>query len=398
MPPTEDLGTEYHQQDTDYYCGSACAQMVLEECGSGHLDQVSLYNDNHSHSTVDSAVNWATAPDGLAWTLNNRQSGRYFVLDALSTEDAISRMIAWTIHHYRVAPVALVYGWAHWIAIRGYTASATPSNSQDVSYTITGFDVNNPWPPTPSGAAEPPHSTGDDCGTGGTRGVADEYISYATWQDDYMTGVPGGIWAGKFVAVCDPEPPPARRPEKQDRPRPRYDGNELLSSELASHLALESLKTTGLGERENWARSLDGTEPGAPQLVQRIDRNDGFYWIVPQVRDGLAAAVVNVDALTGEFKEARALAGTEETALLTLDRREVDERITGMTLELRRKAGRLRIRPGIACVSRHWVWKPCDQSLSPYYPFRMVSYGDVRLYVRSDGQVFNRLTLNGRGI
>ena len=44
------------------------------------------------------------------------------------------------------------------------------------------------------------------------------------------------------------------------------------------------------------------------------------------------------------------------------------------------------------------MWKPCDQSLSPYYPFKLVSYGDARLYVRSDGQVFDRLTLSGRGI
>ena len=37
--PSEDLGTEYHQQDRDYYCGAASAQMVLEECGAGILDR-----------------------------------------------------------------------------------------------------------------------------------------------------------------------------------------------------------------------------------------------------------------------------------------------------------------------------------------------------------------------
>jgi hypothetical protein len=396
MTTTEDLGTEYHQQDTNYYCGAACAQMILEECGSGHIDQASLYNDNHSHSTTESG--WATAPDGLAWTLNNRQSGRYFVLDSLASEDAISRMITWTIHHYRVAPAALVFGWAHWIAIRGYSATASPNSSQDVGYSVNGFYVNNPWPPTPSTAAEPPHSTGDGCGSGGTRGVADEYISYATWQSDYMTGVPSGHWAGRFVAVCDPEPPPERGPERQERPRTRYDGSELLDAELAGRLSLESVKESGLLENEGWARALEGTEPAHAQLVQRLDRNDSFYWIVPQVRDGRAAAVVNVDALSGEFREARALPEGQEPALLSLARGELDERILGTVHELPDWAGRLRLRPGIACVSRHWVWKPCDQSLSPYYPFKMVSYGAYQLYVRSDGRVFNRLTTNGRGI
>jgi hypothetical protein len=52
----------------------------------------------------------------------------------------------------------------------------------------------------------------------------------------------------------------------------------------------------------------------------------------------------------------------------------------------------------LACISDHWVWRPCDQSLSPYYPFKMVSYGGNRLYVRSDGHVFTSLTTTGRGI
>jgi len=29
-----------HQQDTDYYCGAACAQMVLESIGAGLLDRM----------------------------------------------------------------------------------------------------------------------------------------------------------------------------------------------------------------------------------------------------------------------------------------------------------------------------------------------------------------------
>lgn len=393
---TEDLGTEYHQQDTNYYCGAACAQMVLEECSSGHISQASLYNDNHSHSTTEPG--WASGPDGLTWTLNNRQVGKYFALDALGTEDAISRMIVWTIHTYKVAPVALVFGLAHWIAIRGYTASATPTGSMDVGYTITGFDVNNPWPPTPSTAAEPPHSTGDGCGSGGDRGVADEYISYSMWQNTYMTGVPSGHWGGKFVAVCDPEPPPERNPQSQDRPRPQFDGEELLRPEHAVRLSLRSFEEAGLRQRDTWAKALDGTEPGEPQLVQRLDRNDSFYWIVPQVRGGVASAVANVDARFGDFQQARALAASENTAFLTLDPKEVEERILRTVFTLRRQAGELRIRPGIACIGRHWVWMPCDQSLSPFYPFRKVCYGDHHVYVRSDGAAFTRLTRTGRGI
>ena len=66
--------------------------------------------------------------------------------------------------------------------------------------------------------------------------------------------------------------------------------------------------------------------------------------------------------------------------------------------ELPKREGQLLIRPGLACISDHWVWRPCHESLSPFYPFKMVSYGNHRLYVRSDGHVFTSLTTNARGI
>ncbi len=128
MSVSENLAVQMHQQDTDYYCGAACAQMVLETIGAGLLDQDDLYADNHSHSTLDPG--WYTGPDGLQWTLLDRRPPtftNYFALYALDTEDLISRKLCWTIHHYQVAPIALVYGWAHWITVRGYTASAHPA-------------------------------------------------------------------------------------------------------------------------------------------------------------------------------------------------------------------------------------------------------------------------------
>jgi hypothetical protein len=395
MTVTEDLSTEYHQQDTDYYCGAASAQMVLEECGVGLLSQVGLYDDNHAHSVAESG--WYTAPDGLTWTLNNRQSSKYFVLDALSTEDAISRMITWTIHHYQVAPVAMVFGWAHWIVVRGFTASDTPSSSQDIGYTISGFDVNNPWPPTPTPAPPPPHTTGDVCGTGGTRGVADEHISYTTWRTDYMTGIPGGHWAGKFVAVCDPEPPPTRHPDRQEPRRP-LDGDRLIDARAAAEISDRALEEVGLLERKSWSKALNGTQIGQPVLVQRLDRPDSFYWIVPRTRGNLTTAVVNIDARYGEYMQARALPDSKGTALLTLDQKDVDGLILDTLFQLPEREGQLRLRPGIACVSDHWVWRPCRESLSPYYPFKLVTYGDNRLYVRADGRVFTSLSVSGRGI
>ncbi|MGC3993037.1 MAG: hypothetical protein QM779_02720 [Propionicimonas sp.] len=396
MTVHEDLATQYHQQDTDYYCGAASAQMVLEQCGAGLVDQVTLYADNHAHSTAESG--WYTAPDGLTWTMNNHQSSKYFVLDARDDEDSISRIIAWTIHHYRISPIAMVYGWAHWIVVRGVTTSATPTSFLDPGYTISGFDVNNPWPPTPAPPGPPPHTAGDVCGSGGNRGVADEHISYATWQADYMTGIPSGHWAGKFVAVCDPEPPGRAVGFEREPFRPRFDGAELLDAEVAGRLSLELVEEAGLTERARWRKAFGAEVVGRPELVQRLDRPDSFYYLVPRGGDGIATSVVALDARFGTYQQSRIVTRRRQPALLTLGRDAIEEFVFGRVHQLPGRQGELRIRPDIACVSRNWVWRPCRESLSPYYPFTLVSYGPHRLYLRSDGRMFSRLTAGARGI
>ena len=290
MAVQEDLNVPYHQQNTDYYCGGACAQMVLASpgVGAGLLNQHALYTDNHNHGAIESG--WSTPPDGLTWTMNDRRPAGFsniFVLFALNNVDSISRKIVWTIHHYRVAPIALVFGWDHWIVVRGYDASRAPTSSGDTGYSITAFDINNPWPPCPSFYAPkgpgfpppqppPPHTVGDQCGTGGignSRGVANEHISYTTWKNTYMTGVPDFYWKGKFLAVCDPEPP-AKQVGDQEPTRKYADGERILHPDEAREFAVAGLREYRLSEREDWRLVLRKTEPGEPALVQRLDLND----------------------------------------------------------------------------------------------------------------------------
>ena len=395
MSTHEDLTVAYHQQDTDYYCGAACAQMILNECGVGLLDQDPLYNDNHSHSVIDTGVNWATAPDGLQWTLNNHQSGRYFALDALATEDALSRMLAWTIHFWKIAPAALVYGWQHWIVVRGYTASAAPANSVDNSYSIDSFDVNNPWPPVPgfyNAAAKPPplHSAGDHCGTGGARGVSDENISYATWQSTYMTGVPGGHWAGKFVAVCDPDPPP---PSPRVRRIVRPLGQQILAAPDAIRHAMTALQSTGLAQRASWAAVLGRTNAAEPVLVQRLDRRDEYYYVVPMGADPHSMQVaVSIDAMSGRYRQSVLIQGATPTPTLTrIDPVLEAQKLSGVRVALDKDRGFITLRPHGISVHPTWVWKPCRESFSPYYPFQLITVGASHLYKRSDGHIFTAL-------
>jgi hypothetical protein len=403
MAVTENLAVQMHQQDTDYYCGAACAQMVLETIGAGVLDQDDLYADNHSHSTLDAGVNWATGPDGLQWTLMDRRPPaftNYFALYALDTEDLISRKLCWTIRHYRVAPIALVYGWAHWITVRGYTASAHPASSADNSSTIDACDINNPWPPTPSFdtpalAPPPPHNAADGCGTGGDRGVANEHVTYATWQSTYMTGVPGGYWNGKFVAVCDPEPPAPRGGPLREAPVRRGRG-DLLGAKVVSDFAVAGLKQYGLFERKDWgALRKAKAQPGV--LVQRLDRIDSYYALVPFETNGRTVAFAAVDGRWGDYMQA-VLLPKAQPAKSRLTLAQAFKSIVGKRLNLGERRGRLLVRKEAVCMYPHLVWRPCLESLSPYYPFYMFTIGNDRIYVRIDGAVFTSLTLDMKGI
>ena len=400
MAAQEDLAVPYHQQDTGYYCGAACAQMVLDTIGAGLLDQDDLYADNHSHSTTDTGVNWATGPDGLKWTMNDRRpaaSDAYFALFALSSEDLISRKICWTIHHYEIAPIALVFGWAHWIVVRGFDASDAPASSGDTSYSITAFDINNPWPPCPSlydptQAPPPPHSATDGCGTGGDHGVANEHIPYATWQDDYMTGVPGGHWAGKFIAVCDPEPPGTQIGQPW-RPLKRLRGDRLLTAKDAGKQALAGLEAYHLHQRTDWKKRLQKITPGEPALVQRLDRRDTLYYIVPLTSGSKrVTALASVDARYGNYRQAVALPERgRQVTIADFDQNAALRSIVDQRLELPNQLGRVRVRRESLCVCPTLVWRPCRESLSPFWPFYMFNVGGNPIYVRIDGAIFTEL-------
>jgi len=420
MSVTTILSVGYHQQDTGYYCGAACSQMVLSAIGAGILDQDDLYADCHGQSTLDPTSNWYTGPDGLTWTLNDRRppgSTDSFELAALDSEDAISRQICWAIRQHGVAPVALVNGWQHWIVVLGYAASQHPTSASDPSYTIDGLDMNDPWPPTPSTlAAPPPHAAGDGCGTGGGRGTANLHVSYTFWKS-MMTGVPGGYWQGKFVAVgvgdkpaaapdaseCAPEPKGRAKKRKRDDKSPRNAptragrGSGFVSQRKAATLAIRGLKAHGLHEREGWSRALDKAAPGPGQLVQRLDRDDTFYSVVQFTSSRGTEAIVSVDARSGEYLLAGLLPKASKD-FFPLSREAAADVIVGRRIELGGNRGRLLVRKEAMSQYPLLVWRPCRESFSPFYPFYMFIVGRHRLYVRADGAIFPSLTTDAAGI
>ncbi|HLK92467.1 MAG TPA: hypothetical protein VKZ18_21405 [Polyangia bacterium] len=298
----------------------------------------------------------------------------------------------------------MVYGWNHWLVVRGYTASAAPAGFDDTSLSISGFMVNNPWPPTPSFynaavAPPPPHGGSDGCGTGGNRGVVDEHIAYTTWQADYMTGIPSGHWAGKFVAVCDPDPPPSRPGQFPREIMKPLVGNRLIDASVAVDRAKEGLELHGLLDRDVYKRVFGAVRPGHPQLVQRLDRFDSFYSIIPYTGPGgTTPLTVAVDARTGVYRQSAVAADANASVAPSLEVQGARRQIVGRSLQLPDPLGRLLVRPEAVCQYPTLVWKPCRESLSPFWPFHLFTVGNHQIYVRTDGAVFTTLHDQVRGI
>jgi hypothetical protein len=399
MAWTKNTGTGYHQQDTDYYCGGATAQMILDSIGAGLLDQNVLYASNHSHNTQPG---WATDPDGLAYTLRHYKPPAFtntFVVYAKDTELEGSQKIVYTLWKYNVSTGTLVFGCAHWIAVRGVSCDVEPVPG--ATYTINGFWINNPWPPSPSfynpaAAPPPPHSGADGCGTGGNRGIANEYVVYdPTWKDTYLTGCDvWGVGHKQYVSVVDPEPPKLGELSMK-REEFWAKGDRLIESDEAMGLVFKGIDRHDLYQDELFAKALQGAQPIRPILVQRLDLPDTFYYLVPMARKRAVTAMLSIDGLYGNFRGGQVF--VEPLRQPFVDRESVIKKVLSQPIELGEKLGKLIIREGAFCFYPIMVWRPCEESRSPYYPFYMITVGSRSIYIGYDGTIYPELHDIGPG-
>jgi hypothetical protein len=391
--PTKVLPVPYHrQQDTDY-CGAACLQMVIEALGLKSKDQDDLYVDAHAHGQQDPKTNWYSPPDGLEWTLDAITGLQAdFDVCSLTKESALTRRLVWSLFNASAAPIALVYGFTHWVVVVGYDIDQDPTGPTDAGYVIRALEIHDPWRTELEANPPPPPPP--------------RHVAYREWLSKYLKPVPTGYWVGQVVAVGDFGT--AHRPPVYEPPpiAPGSESKTMLSPEAAQAAALTGLEEQGLLKREDWrARLASPIEAQKPLLVQRLDVADDFYYLVPFGEgDRPAGAVVRVDAFSGEYLEANAFSTSGEGrpwGAIVRDWQSDDtarRQIIGRKFELPNRGGRVLARREGIGIHPSFIWKPCVESLSPYYPFRLLTIGDTPRYVRLDGEVFDRLHDAGPGM
>lgn len=149
----------------------------------------------------------------------------------------------------------------------------------------------------------------------------------------------------------------------------------VVSPERAQAGARAGFEGYGLLARPDWRPLLLGQPLRTPVLVRRLDTDDYYYLVPVGPSDELVGAVARVDGGTGEYLECN---GFQPRGA---------ERSWGSMLVRSRSAD-----AGNAAAEPEFVWKPCVESRSPYYPFRVVGVGDRARYVRIDGKEFDALT------
>lgn len=392
MTWTFDTGSKYHTQDTGYYCGAACAMMVLAEIGVPYtsMNQVDLYNSNHSHNVKSG---WYTDPYGLRYTLVDRRPATFtntFVVYKPTTEAEGTRKIVHTLWRYGVSPVVLVFGCMHWIVVRGVQTSVEPTTG--TSYTVNGLWVNNPVHRNNA-----PHSATDVCGSGGVNGVEAQWVSYADWQATYFTGCnyDSATGASQFISVCDPEEPKIELPERAPFDRP-FDGERLIAADDAIKMVYEGLERYELYDAKERMARLREPRFERPILVKRLDRPDDYYYLSPAMLNGEVHGYGQVDGRFGDLQSVYVLDRPSRPYLL--DREEILKSVLDRIFDLPREQGQFRLRADTFCLSPTMVWRPCRESYSPHLPFWQINAGWQTVYVRADGEVFSHLTITGSGV
>lgn len=406
--------TPYYQEETAERGGAAVMRMVLgsDKLGLNPLpSQQDLYNDAHGRNdATEPAGVWYIDPQGLRDSLMHFKPASFtniFVNYDFAAADRAqaNAKIVYTIDHYEVAPAVLVGAGPQWLAVVGYRT--------DAGGALQAVFVNDPRPPITDGTGDPP----------------DFEVAAATWNDPaggYFRPVNGGVrWNNRFAMVCDPDPPRGELPAARDAPH--ADGRRILDPEQIVELSRRALKERGTLKRELFARAVEGGTPAKPQLVQMLDREDRFYYLVRYQIEGQDAAVIALDARFGVFLEGiayrrplrffRITAGAIPRLLskgLVLEERleDVRDRIIGLLaaepcrpdrelLHRRLEVELARLRQPIGHREPHaeeidvhplMVWQASAASLSMLYPFYQVNTPRRRIYIRAaDAGIFTVL-------
>jgi hypothetical protein len=355
------LNVPLYGQKYFYYCGPACAQMMMMGYPPPAIpklydQEVDIYPKILQNRT-DTA--FTTDPDGLCRTVMGLNPppapGQYSIFYNTDQGIVMHDILFWmATREYPTA--ALVLEGNHWVVITGFETDNDP-RSGDV--TLKYIYINDPClcPPQPNGVSR---------------------IAEGSWlANDFtknMVGPNGSKWLYQYVAIVEPPKISGRVTTKEE-----ISVGKAISPEKAIELALQHVKDRKLSEEKRF-EFLKKTYPREASLVN--EKYKGYYIVPFEVEKGKSSlGAVLLNAYTGEFQEIGAFSApleylSKEAAIRIAIRSIKQKPIKPPTAEL--------------------VFKPSEQALSRYCPLWKVLIPvegiTIIRYVNQSGMVYPELT------
>lgn len=160
------------------------------------------------------------------------------------------------------------------------------------------------------------------------------------------------------------------------------NNQSFLSSEEAKQYAFMGFMKNIWAHPKELAQSIKNTKAGEPLLVQRVDKKDSYYYIVPFNRNNRTTLLVIIDAKTGKFKETSYL--REPIPYPKVNQEDAKKILTGYLKDKKAEKPLLMKAPKL-------VWRPCHQTQSPYEPLWKIQIGSEVWFIDQKGKVYEKI-------
>jgi hypothetical protein len=169
----------------------------------------------------------------------------------------------------------------------------------------------------------------------------------------------------------------------------------VLTVPAVQALAKEALH--GLGQQPYWRPGFSQGEIHLTELVYRLPDRTEAYYIVGFHMEGRPTGRLIIDATTGAVGQIAGVDDPQKSLPVFTPRAEVVTRLQANSVMFKALGTQPPLDQPAAALEDSMVWRPCDQSHTPFLPFYVVKSGTREAYIRADGVGFHKLTDTGAG-
>lgn len=351
------LAVPYYQQETDYYCGPAAAQMWTD-FHSNLVSQNTLYTYIQNHN-IESSL-WATDPQGLENTVENYVPNLIADDHKWSNADSAIMGQAVDIVNRGIPSAALINEGGHWNVVRGVSYSIYGGQI----YQINGVWVQDPWYTMSSNI----------------------YYAVNSWKSEFtQVDIPTSSWDNYWVTVQGYWASKAAKPDYKNETQNMRLMDELeVSTSITAETDIAGFAREQMDKQTLFQSELKGSAPGAITYVHSLNKNYPDYYLIPFEKEGIPVVVSKIE-IKGDKAVFSACAALEK--------------VTGIINPELDEARKVLADAGYGDFhNARLVWMPCEQTMSEFMPVWEFSNGaNETKYVGYDQfaqtvKVYNELT------